>query len=194
MMTSQQRHQLADYLIQYCSVGWRVVQSGRRAKAFPHLDIIDKAVIYHYSDEGYEALNRQLHASSGNNNTLFGQGLAAALAKLPAYVGLVSSGVFLQPAQLHYYRARAQDGQPVSWPAFLSASQKDTIARQYLYSSEKNCLFVIQSRTGRPIAELSKYGVDGQNEYEVLFVPHTRFEVLEVASETGYTRIVLDEL
>jgi hypothetical protein len=170
------------------------VQSGRRAKALSHLDLIDKAAIYHYSDEGYEALNKQLHASGGDNSTLFGQGLAEALAKLPPYEGLVSSGVFLHPAQLHYYRARAQDGQPVSWPAFLSASQKDTIARQYLYSSEKNCLFVIQSRTGRLITELSKYGVDGQNEYEVLFVPHTRFEVLEVANETGYTRIVLDEL
>lgn len=170
------------------------MQSGRRAKVLSHLDLIDKAAIYHYSDEGYETLNRQLHTSGGDNSTLFGQGLVAALTKLPAYEGLVSSGVFLPPAQLHYYRACAQDGQPVSWPAFLSASQKDTIARQYLHSSEKNCLFAIQSRTGRLIAELSKYGVDGQNEYEVLFVPHTRFEVLEVADETGYTRIVLDEL
>lgn len=194
MMTSHQRRQLANYLIQYCSVGWRVVQSGRRAKVLSHLDLIDKAAIYHYSDEGYETLNRQLHTSGGDNSTLFGQGLVAALTKLPAYEGLVSSGVFLPPAQLHYYRACAQDGQPVSWPAFLSASQKDTIARQYLHSSEKNCLFAIQSRTGRLIAELSKYGVDGQNEYEVLFVPHTRFEVLDVANETGYTRIVLDEL
>jgi hypothetical protein len=193
-MTSQQRHQLAEYLAQYCSIGWRAVQSGRRSNVLSHLDIIDKTAIYHYSEDGYEALNRQLHASGGDNSTLFGQGLAEALAKLPAYVGLVSSGVFLQPAQLHYYRARAQDGQPVSWLSFLSASQKDTIARQYLHSSGKNCLFVIQSRTGRLIAELSKYGVDGQNEYEVLFVPHTRFEVLEVANETGYTRIVLDEL
>jgi hypothetical protein len=183
-MTSQQRHQLAEYLAQYCPIGWRVVQSGRRFKVLPHLDIIDKAVIYYYSDDGYEALNRQLHASDSDNSTLFG----------PAYTGLVSSGVFLQPAQLQYYRARAQDGQPVSWPAFLSASQKETIARQYLYNSEKNCLFVIQSRTGRLIAELSKYGVDGQNEYEVLFTPQTQFEVLEVANETGYTRIVLDEL
>lgn len=193
-MTPQQQRQLAKYLIQYCPTGWRAVQSGRRSSVLLHLDAVDKAAIYHYSDEGYEALNRQLHASGGNNSSLFGQGLAAALGKLPAYVGLVSSGVFLPPAQIQYYRACAQDGQPVSWPAFLSASQKNTIALQYLRSSEKNCLFIIQSRTGRLIAELSQFGVDGQNEYEVLFVPHTRFEVLEVASETGYTRIVLDEL
>jgi hypothetical protein len=194
MMTPHQRHELAEYLARYCSVGWQVVQSGRRSEVLPHLDVIDKAAIYHYSDDGYESLNRQLHASRGDNNTLFGRGLAVALAKLPPYVGLASSGVFLQAAQLQYYRVCAQTGQPVSWPAFLSASQKNTIALQHLHISKKNCLFVIQSRTGRSIAELSKYGVDGQNEYEVLFVPHTRFEVLEVANETGYTRIVLDEL
>ena len=194
MMTLQQRLQLAAYLEYHCPVGWRAVQSGRRAKPLRRLTIVDKAAIYYYSDEGYEVLNRQLHTSGGDNSTLFGQGLVAALAKLPAYAGVVNGGVFLPPEQLQYYRARAQDGQPVSWPAFLSTSQKATIARQYLYSSGKNCLFVIQSRTGRLIAEISKYGVDGQNEYEVLFVPHTRFEVLEVADETGYTRIVLDEL
>ena len=193
-MTSQQRLQLAEYLTHYCPLGWREVQHGRRAQLLHRLDSIDKACIYHYSDEGYDTLNQKLHENGGDNSTLFGQGLAAALAKLPAYVGLAYSGVLLRPAQLQYFRARAQHGQPVSWPAFLSASQKDTIARQYLHSSGKNCLFVIQSRTGRLIEEISKYGVDGQNEYEVLFAPNTPFEVLEVAEETSYTRIVLDEL
>jgi hypothetical protein len=194
MMTPKQRLQLEHYLQEYCPIGWRVVQEGRRAKLLRRLTVVDKAAIYHYSDDGYEALNRQLHTSGGDNHTPFGQGLVAALAKLPPYMGAAHSGVQLSAAQLQFYRARAEDGQPVSWPAFLSASQKSTIAHQFLHSSEKNCLFVIQSRTGRLIAEVSKHGIDGQNEYEVLFIPHTRFEVLEVANETGYTRIVLDEL
>lgn len=194
MLTAQQRQQLAEYLRHYCPEGWRAVQQGRRATVLPRLTAIDKAAIYHYSDDGYEALNRALHASGGHNSTLFGQGLAAALAKLPAYVGSAFCGVRLRPGQLMLYRASADAGEPVSWPAFLSASQKATIAYQYLHASQKNCLFVIQSRTGRLIEEVSKYGVEGQNEYEVLFAPRTRFEVLEVAIETGYTRIVLDEL
>jgi hypothetical protein len=194
MMTPQQILELVEYLQEYCPIGWRVVQEGRRAKLLRRLTIIDKAAIYHYSDDGYEALNRQLHTSGGDNHTPFGRGLVTALAKLPPYVGAAYSGVQLSAAQLQFYRARAEDRQPASWPAFLSASQKPTIARYYLHSSGGNCLFVIQSRTGRLIAEVSKYGVDGQNEYEVLFIPHTRFEVQEVANETGYTRIVLDEL
>jgi hypothetical protein len=194
MSTSPQQLELATYLQDFCPEGWRAVQSGRRATLLHRLTTADKAAIYYYSDDGYDTLNRQLHASDGTNHTLFGQGLAAALAKLPPYRGDAFSGVYLSAAQLELYRARVKDGQPVSWPAFLSASQKDTIARYFLRSADKNCLFVIQSRTGRLIAELAKHGVDGQNEYEVLFAPHTRFEVLEIANETGYTRIVLDEL
>ena len=151
MMTPQQRRQLADYLQQHCLEGWRAVQQGRRATALPALTALDKAAIYYYSDDGYDALNQKLHLSGGHNNTLFGQGLVAALAKLPAYVGAASSGVRLRPEQLRQYRACVENGQPISWPAFLSASQKATIARQYMRSLQNNGLFVIQSRTGRLI-------------------------------------------
>lgn len=193
MMTPQQRRQLAEYLQQYCPEGWRAVQEGRRATALPTLTTIDKAAIYHYSDDGFDALNQKLHASGGHNSTLLGQGLAAALARLPAYAGLAYSGVQLRPEQLRHYHACAQNGQPASWPAFLSASQKDTIARQYLHAG-KNCLFVIDAHQGRRIEEIAKHGVDGQNEFEVLFSPNTSFKVQRIANETGYTRIVLDEL
>ena len=183
-----------NYAAKYLPEALRIVQTGRRANALPPLTATDKALLYHYSEDGYEMLNQALHANGGQNTSVFGKGLAAALAKLPPYAGEVLSGVYLSAAQLQQYRARAQDGQPVSWPAFLSASQRPSIAGLYLSTPPKNCLFVIQSRTGRLIEEAAKYGVDGQNEYEVLFAPNTQFEVLEVTDETAYTRIVLDEL
>lgn len=190
-MTEQE---IAHYVEQNLPTALQAVQSGRRATAHPELTLPDKALIYHYSDDGYEALNRHLHANGGHNTSLFGVGLAAALSKLPPYAGEANSGVYLSPGQLQQYRTRAQDGQPVSWPAFLSASLRIAIARQYLHASGKNCLFSIQSRTGRLIEQISKFGVDGQNEYEVLFVPNIQFEVLEVADEPDCIRIVLDEL
>lgn len=185
---------LHAYVSAHLPTALRAVQTGRRATAHPELTLPDKALIYHYSEDGYETLNQHLHTTGGHNTSLFGVGLAAALAKLPPYSGEASSGVYLSPDQLQQYRACAQDGQPVSWPAFLSASLRIAIARQYLHVFRKNCLFSIQSRTGRLIEQVSKFGIDGQNEYEVLFVPNTRFEVLEVADETDYIRIVLDEL
>ena len=194
MMTPPQRQQLAEYLRHHCPIGWREVQHGRRATVLPHLTTADKAAIYYYSDDGYDHLNRSLHANSGRNTSLFGQGLAAALAKLPVHMGAAYSGGYLSAAQLRHYRACAQDATPVRWSAFLSASRRASSAHQFLASPGKNCLFTIQSRTGRGIEEIAKHGVDLQNEREVLFAPNTRFRVQEVADETGYTSIVLDEL
>ncbi|MFD2783999.1 hypothetical protein [Hymenobacter rubripertinctus] len=75
---------------------------------------------------------------------------------------------------------------------------------QFLRTTGKNCLFVIQSKSGRLIEAVAKYGIHGlapgQNEYEVLFSPQTRFDVLAVEDvlspnkERDYTRITLDEL
>lgn len=187
------QRQLKAYIQQYCPEGWQAMQRGRRATALPQLTHAEKAAIYFYTDEGYEALNRGLHATGGRLTSIMEQGLAAALAKLPPYEGEVISGVRLTPAQLQQYRACLQSEQPVSWPAFLSASQRIGIARQYLHNG-KNCLFVIQSRTGRPIEEVSKFGVNGQNEHEVLFAPNTQFEVLGIEDEPDHVRISLYEL
>ena len=69
---------------------------------------------------------------------------------------------------------------------------------QFLRTARKNCLFVIESKTGRLIEAAAKYGphgqAPGQNEREVLFAPHTKFDVLAVVDEPDYTRITLDEL
>ena len=194
MATTGLQRRLEAYIKQTCPEGWQAGLSGRRATALPKLSATDKALIYHYSEDGYESLNARLHATGGLNISLFGVGLADALTRLPAYVGEVTSGVYLSKTQLKHYQACALNGMSVSWPAFLSTSLRPGISMCYLRSNEKNCLFVIQSLTGRLIEEVAKYGVDGQNEYEVLFTPNTKFEVLQVVPETDYTRIVLDEL
>lgn len=194
MATTKLQRQLEAHIKRACPEGWQAGLRGRRFTALPSLSATDKALIYHYSEDGYESLNEGLHANNGQNSSLFGRGLADALTRLPAYVGEVTSGVYLSASQLNHYQACAQNGTPVSWPAFLSTSCKPSISMFYLRTKEKNCLFVIQSLTGRLIEEAAKYGVDGQNEYEVLFKPNTKFEVLQVVTETDYTRIVLDEL
>jgi hypothetical protein len=194
MATTKRERQLNAYVQQHCPEALRAGQRGRRAAALPMLTPAEKALIYHYTEDGFEQLNAGLHGNGGKNTSLFGVGLVAALTQLPAYEGEALSGVKLSLADLQHYHDCAKNGVPVRWPAFLSASQKNSIAMFNLRTYKKNCLFVIQSRTGRLIEEVAKFGVDGQNEYEVLFMPNTRFEVLAVVAETDYTRIVLDEL
>jgi hypothetical protein len=192
------QRELLSYINRINPDALRAVQAGPRAAALPELTAADKALIYHYSEDGYEALNDYLHANSGANDSVLGQGLVAALKKLPPYEGEVQSGIWLRASELQFYRGCARTATPVRWPAFLSATLKPGIAMQFLRSARKNCLFVIQSRTGRLIEAVAKTGLygqaPGQNEREVLFAPQTEFDVLAVVDETDYTRIVLDEL
>lgn len=176
----------------------RVVQHGDYTTALPQLAVAEKALVYHYTEDGYEALNEGLHATPHAPLSAAAQALVATLAKLPPHVGEAFSGVWLRRSELQFYQACALTGTPVRWPAFLSASLKNSIAMKFLRTGRKNCLFVMQSKTGRLIEAVSRYGSHGQapeqNEYEVLFSPQTEFDVLAVEAERDYTRITLDEL
>lgn len=180
---------------------WLAVQGGGYASACSELTTADKALLFQYTDGGHETLNESLHHKPGTNESVLGRALVAALAKLPPYEGEVQAGVLLRPSELVFYRVCCQTGTPVHWPAFLSTSTKPGVAMMFLRQPNKNCLFIIQSKTGRLIEAVSRFGLHGQapgqNEGEVLFAPNTAFDVLAVTDETDetdYTRIVLDEL
>lgn len=196
--------QLLVYVSQYLPDELRLMQAGAYATACPELSAAEKAVVYHYTHTGSQAVNQALYASNGNNDTLFGQALAAALHKLPPFAGQqVFSAAWLTLAQWQQVRAAADgrtlvDAAPLSWPAFLSTSRSPRIAEQHLNYPPKNCLFSIQSRTGRLVEALSYYGPHGPdpglNEREVLFLPNTQFAVIGIDSATPLPEIGLVEL
>lgn len=190
--------QLLNYIEKANPAALRVVQAGGYATALPQLSAAEKALLYHYTEDGYEALNAGLHDTPFAPLPAVGQALAAILAKLPPHVGQAFSGVWLRPSELQFYRACVLAGTAVRWPAFLSASTEVSIAMQFLRTASKNCLFVIRSRSGCLIEAVSKYGLHGQapgqNEHEILFRPQTEFDVLAVSEQPGFTRITLQEL
>ena len=192
------QREILTHAKKYLPEALRIVQAGGYATALPQLTAAEKALLYHYTEDGYDALNAGLHTSLGVSLGSFGQGLVTALAKLPPHVGEAFSGVRLRTSELQFYQSCALSGTPVRWPAFLSATLKDSIAMMFLRTEQKNGLFVMQSKTGRLIETVAKHGVhgqaSGQNEYEVLFAPQTEFDVLAVEDEPDYTRITLDEL
>ncbi len=194
------QRELLAYATQQLPTELQLMQTGGYATAHPHLTPAEKALVYHYSDTGFEALNAQLHASGGRNSTDFGQGLAMAVHKLPPYRGLVRSAVHLTPQQVLYLQSAESSEAPFRWPAFLSASRSPSIAEWHLRMAgpgmqEKNCLFLITSRTGRSTELLSEYGPHGskQNEQEVLFLPGTEFYVRQITRATSHYHIVLQE-
>lgn len=191
---------LLDFTTNPLADALATVQAGRYASAHPDLSDIEKALIYHYTDTGSQPLNLLLHAQAGRNTTPLGQELAAAVARLPPYQGLVYSAAFWQEEELRRLWLQAAAGSAFAldekrWPAFLSASKSLAVARQHLNYSPKNCLLFINSKTGRSVEALSRYGPNGpdpyENEREVLFLPRTRFRLLAVRSATTYLEIEL---
>lgn len=187
--------ELLAYVSQHLPAELHLMQTSSYATACPMLSPAEKAIIYHYTDDGYEDLNTALHRA-GAAMPPFGQALQATLAKLPVHRGAVYSGAQLDADQLaDFALALAHADGPMlvylDWPAFLSASQSPQAAQQFRSGPGKNCLFLIDSKTGRSIEAVSRYGI---SEREVLFLPSTRFRVTSVLSATGYAEVVLAEL
>lgn len=57
-----------------------------------------------------------------------------------------------------------------------------------------NTLFIINSKTGKDIEKIAKFGYKNiYNEYEVLFLPNRKFEVLEVDESSNDLLIITME-
>ncbi|MFD2784000.1 hypothetical protein [Hymenobacter rubripertinctus] len=76
-----------NYVTKRLPEALRIVQNGGYATAHPELTSAEKALVYHYTEDGYDALNAGLHGNPTAPLAAFGQGLAAVLSKLPPHVG-----------------------------------------------------------------------------------------------------------
>ncbi len=192
------RRQTLAYARKQLPVELARMNRGGYASACPELTAAEKALIHKYSFNGSTALNQELHASGGLNDSAFGQGLASALARLPCYDGpIVRSGGYLSPTELLAYAIYAATEASITWPAFLSTSTSAAVAKYYLEHGNNVLFLITPPKTGRFIEELSYYGPHGPDpgypEAEVLLLPNTRFNVLAVRPATSYTEIVLEE-
>lgn len=156
------------------------------------LSIYEITLIYHYTESGYENTNEVLIQNKGVITTPYAQFLADTLQKLPDYQDVVFRGTTLIPSQKQRYMVANQQNILVTEPLFLSTSRSEIIANLF---SKGNTLFTIFSKTGKQIEKFSKFGLSsGQNEKEVLFLPNTKFEVLDVTQSSLNTLIVLEEI
>jgi hypothetical protein len=105
---------------------------------------------------------------------------SSGLNQLPQFIGTVYRGTTLDAAVSATY----SKGSTVTERAFTSSSVG------LLKEFQGNTTFVISSRHGREISKLSVFPSEG----EVLFVPGTRFRVLDVEPTQTSTTIYLDEV
>lgn len=154
-----------------------IIQTSARNIELPELNRYEKALIYHYSDDGFQHVNERLRDSNGQDLGEFGNLLKKALKKLPHYVGLVYRNAKLNQTQIRKYEISLKNNSVIAEPTFTSCSRSKLIANEY----GGNVTFRILSTTGKNIEAVAKYGLHGSpNEKEVIFVPNTEFSVLDI--------------
>jgi hypothetical protein len=138
-----------------------------------------------YPTPDYWAINKALRAQDSEILAEFAPYIRCAssgLNQLEAFVGTVFRGTTLPPEILAVYVA----GQSMKERAFTSTSV------DILPEFKGNTEFVIASMRGRPVWTLSEF----PNEKEVVFVPGTRFQVVNVSTDerAQQTTVMMQEL
>jgi hypothetical protein len=141
-----------------------IESSEERMNALPELTVYEKAIIFKYSEDGYEDLNEKLRQSEGKDISNFGILLDECLGILPDYQNVVYRGEGLTDSELERYFLAFKHNEPLREYFFTSSSKSRLKA--YEWCREKNrVLMEIFSFSGKAIEYTSKYPA----EKEVLF-------------------------
>ena len=179
------------YSKRYLTDEIKEIERSERNNETSILTVYEKAVVYKYSNDGFDSLNEDLRKTNGKNNSEFGKLLNSTLSKLNNYIGLVYRGANLTKSEIYKYIDANKVDKIFIEPTFISTSKSRLIAMEY----RGNTLFRISSRTGKDIEKIAKFGIHNpQNEQEVLFKPNSCFKVLEIRNESSYTLVTMEEI
>lgn len=156
------------------------------------LNNFEKTIIYKYSEDFYENINEKLRISKGKNIDDFSNFLIKSLNKLPNYKLMCYRSVNLTNFEINKYAYAFKKKRAVIEYSFVSCSSSRTLANMF---SPVNVIFIIHSKSGKQIEKIAKYGINsGQNEKEILFVPNTIFEVLDIKQKDKKKFIYLQQI
>lgn len=180
---------LEKYVKDNLDLELKEITNSKRAIYLNELNEFEKALIYHYTDNGYEVLNETLRNGGGISE--FGQHLNSALDKLADYKLLCYRTINCTKKQLKKYYDALSTNSTINEASFLSCSKSKMLS---LYFSGSP-LFIIKSKRGKEIEKIAKFGFDsGQNEKEVLFMSNSKFRVLDIKEEKNMITITLEEI
>lgn len=145
----------------------KIINNSDRKIIIPELTIFEKAIIYKYSEDGYQDLNESLRVSKGKHIPTFGAILSECLEKLPNYTGNVYRSINLTDDEYKRYL----NNDIIIESFFISTSRSQLIGNQF-----GNFRFEIFSQTGKCIENISKFA----NEKEVVFNYETTFRIISV--------------
>ena len=181
--------ELEQYIKNNLSRELNEIINSERNNYIDELNEYEKAIIYHYTENGYEPLNEILR--NGGEIPDFGNYLNYTLNKLPDYKLLCYRAIKCNKSELDKYYKAFQNDSIIIEKSFLSCSKSKILS---FYFSESP-LFIIKSKKGKEIEKIAKFGIhSGQNEKEILFKSNSKFKVLEIREEENKIVITLEEI
>lgn len=163
-----------EYAKEYLFREIREIETRNRLNVLPELSVYEKAIIYKYSEDGYEDLNENLRLSKGEKISNFGTLLEECLLKLPDYKDIVYRGNGLSDSDFEQYYSNYESKIPFREHCFFSTSKSRTVASEF-NKGKHRVLFTILSKRGKDIENIAKYS----SEKEVLFNRNTEFIVVD---------------
>ena len=165
------------------------IRESKWARELTELTEHEKAIIYAYSDEGYE-VNAELRKFRELVTPEFAVHLNAALSKLPSTNAVVHRGIWRMGSVLKMYQEAFKTGEVLTEYGFTSASKSRGIAEQF-----GEIVLDIASKNGKAIEKLTKFGASVMdNEQEVLFKSGSKFLVRSIVERNSFIYISLKEI
>lgn len=160
-----------EYATTYLEREIKIIQTSHRKDVLTQLNVFEKAIIYKYTEDGFDDLNETLRISKGEKITLFGTLLAECLDKLPDFIGTVFRSENLAPHEWDEYLLAFANDNLITKHSFTSTSKNQLSANRFgTYRLE---IFV---QKGKDIEKIAKY----DDEKEVIIRYNSNFRVVNV--------------
>jgi hypothetical protein len=159
----------------------KIIENSDRKIILPELTIFEKAIIYKYSEDGYQDLNEKLRISNGANIPIFGKLLSECLDKLPNFVDNIYRGVNLTSKEYNRYLEAYLSNEIIGEPFFISTSRSIFVGNQF-----GNIHFEIFCQTGKNIESIVKHPM----EKEILLGNNCKFRVVMANEIEGKIKLI----
>ncbi len=139
---------VTEYAITYLKNEVRIIETSHRREVLAELSTFKKAIIYKYTEDGFDDLNEHLRVGKGDNIPLFGILLAECLAKLPDFDEIAYRGINLTSIELQRYIDAFENNTVITEPYFISSSSSIYVGNSYGEN-----LFKIFSKSGKKLMQ-----------------------------------------
>ena len=170
-----------EYTITYLENELKIIENSDRNMVLPELTIFEKAIVYKYSEDGYQDLNERLRISKGADIPTFGKLLSECLDKLPNFIDNIHRGVNLTNKEYNRYLEAYLNDEIINEPFFISTSRSILVGSQF-----GNVRFEIFCRTGKNIESIAKHPL----EREILLRNNCRFRVISANQIEGKIKLI----